>query len=177
MEPLKIGTEVFVARWGYKEESEPCPECLGKRFLTVILGDDSRVTIDCAGCAAGYEPPRGVVKSTKRYPEVLTGTITGMEIKHGQLKYRTDSSYSVESVNIFLNREDAMRRAEEIAIEETKSAHEYLIVQKQNRNRTWAWNVHYYREKIRDAEKDIKLYTEKLAVALPKVREEKAAAK
>jgi hypothetical protein len=43
------------------EVTENCPDCFGKKYLTVILGDDSEVKIDCRTCALGYEPPRGYI--------------------------------------------------------------------------------------------------------------------
>src|ERR1035437_9038583 len=82
METYAIGQELFWAKLETVEMHIQCPDCFGKRFLTVILGDDSKVTIECSGCRSGYDQPRGYVSVHQYRHFVVTGKITGIEIKN-----------------------------------------------------------------------------------------------
>ena len=76
----QIGDIAWHAESGTRQETEVCPECCGKKYLTVILGDDSQVTIDCAGCASGYDPSKGYVSYWAHSAKVRQVMISGMEI-------------------------------------------------------------------------------------------------
>jgi hypothetical protein len=178
---FKINDVVFWARYERKERWIKCPECMGKKFLTVIMGDDSQVTIDCVGCVGGqYEGPRGVIV-TYDYEGYVTKTkIDGMEIGQEKTKYKSSicsgegysSYYTLETEDIFLTEAEAIARTVELTaqadIKESKR-----LTQKHDRNRTWAWNAHYHRDRLRQANKDLIYHTAQLERAKYHVKDEK----
>ena len=113
-----IGDKVWHASCKSTKERVTCPECFGKKYLTVILGDDSQVTIDCAGCASGYDPPRGYINYWKQYVDVSLVIIERVEINPDYVEYginRTDCSYRiVKATDVFLTKKEAEIRAQEL---------------------------------------------------------------
>ena len=84
----KIGDTVWYAQLKSVTKSVKCPDCFGDKFLTVIKGDSSQVTIDCAGCSSGYNPPNGYVNYTA-YEVAVTPVVierkeeTSLEVRYG----------------------------------------------------------------------------------------------
>ena len=156
------------------EERVVCPECFGKKYLTVILGDDSQVTIDCAGCASGYDPPKGYVTYRKQDVDVSQVTIDRVEINPDYVEYGFDRvGYGIriaKDTEIFATKEEAEIRAKELA-EEWNQVQLDRIHQKKKNDRTWAWHVHDYRKQIREAEKTIEYATAKLDAAAAHVKQ------
>jgi len=170
MKIYNIGDRVWYAGRESKKERITCPECFGKKYLTVILGDDSRVTIDCAGCAAGYDPPRGYVEYWKQTFDVYRIIIDGVKINRNHVEYLYNYHRIAEDTEIFSSEEKAESRAKELAEEYNKQELQ-RIHRKEKNNRTWAWHVHYYRKMIRDAQKEIERAQEKLDAAKQKAKE------
>ena len=176
MEIYSIGDKVWYAGRESKIERVTCPECFGKKYLTVILGDDSKVTIDCAGCAAGYDPPKGYVEYYKQFFNVSEITIDGVEMDRQKVQYKFGGSlcsyHIADGEDVFSSKEAAEARAKELAEEHNKQELE-RIHRKEKNNRTWSWHVHYYRKMIRNAKKEIERAEQKLDAAKAKVKEEK----
>lgn len=118
MSKYKIGDEVWFAEWRNGEDYITCPDCFGKKFLTVILGDGSQVTIDCAGCALGYEPPRGIVKIYTHGADARQVTITRVntELVNGNevSRYSFYGGYEAEEARLFDEKEDAVAASDVI---------------------------------------------------------------
>lgn len=174
MKTYNIGDKVWYAKRQSKKEKVTCPECFGKRYLTVILGDDSKVTIDCAGCTAGYNSPTGYVTYYKRDIDVSKVTIGGIRITCDCVEYEINktscSCNIVKDSDIFWGRIEAEVRAKELA-EEWNKEQLAKIHRKVKNNHTWSWHVHYHRKQIRDAEKTIEYATKQLNVAKDKAKE------
>lgn len=155
------------------EEVVTCPECFGEKYLTVILGDGSQVTIDCAGCASGYDPPKGYVSYYKSSVEVELVTICKVEIYQDHAEYGfngTDSFHHIaKDTDLFATKEEATIRAKELA-EEWNKEQLAKIHRKEKNHRDWSWHVHYYRRQIRDAEQKIEYATKQLDAAKAHVK-------
>jgi len=168
MKIYNIGDKVWYSGRKSTTESVVCPECFGKKYLTVTLGDDSQVTIDCAGCASGYDPPRGYKTYYKQDIEVSQVTICQIEIEPTSVEYGFNSfdrrHYRVKETDLFTTKEKAEIRAKELA-EQWNQEHLAKIHRKEQNNRTWSWHVHYYRKMIRDAEHNIERAKKKLDAA------------
>lgn len=177
MARFKIGDQVWVAKNRGIERWITCPDCFGKRYLTVTLGDDSQVTIDCAGCARGYEPPRGVISTHDYEATVLNVELTSVEseLKEGVEveRYGHSGCYREDGENVFATEAEAMVRADVFA-KERKAEEEARLLRKEKETRTWAWNAHYHRSRIKDANKELVYHTAKLNAALQHVKAEKA---
>lgn len=177
MNKFDIGQEVWTSGYSRREKQKTCPDCFGKKFLTVILGDDSRVYIDCAGCSRGYESPCGYVTDYEYGERVEPRTITGMEIneEHGDqvIRYKF-SCYTFESDLVFATREEAQEKSIELGKAQKLDDEKRMLTQKENRQRTWSWNATYHRSEIKRLEKDLAYHKEKLNVAASKLVTESA---
>jgi hypothetical protein len=171
-----IGDKVWYASVEHFEKYMTCPDCLGHKFLRVIFGDGTECSIDCAGCSAGYEPPRGVVEYYGYEICVREVTIGGMEVqKDKPITYkfdcRTCSCSLAEEDRLSITKEDAEATAKILAAKMSQDAID-RIERKEKDTRTWAWNATYHRGKIKAAERDIAYHTDKLNAALRHKKEE-----
>lgn len=176
MARFKIGDKVWVAKNNAKEEFIPCPDCLGKRYLTVTMGDDSQVTIDCVCCRRGYEGPAGVISTYEYQPIVLYVELTSVESELKEdvevERYGHSGCYREDGENVFATEAEAKVRAD-IFAKERKAEEEARLLRKEKETRSWAWNAHYHRKCIKQAEKDLAYHASKLNAALPHVKAEK----
>lgn len=159
-----IGDTVWAASVEHYEAHEQCPDCFGKKFLTVILGDDSQVTIDCDTCAPGYEPPRGYIIFNQYKPRFRQIVIDRMEVEQSGIRYQSKCHYMFSQSDVFDTKEEAESRAAEKAKKLSNDEIERLK-KKERPAQTWAWNVRYYRREIRHAKKKIEYFTAKLKAA------------
>ena len=168
----KIGNVVWYAQVKCFEGTEPCPDCFGQRALTVIKGDGSQVSIECAGCASGYDTSKGYVTYHGWKSDVCQVRIERVEITDQGVEYGHSQSYRVSEDEVFDTKEEAEKRADE-KWKEHNAQELARIHQKEKHNRTLSWNAHYHRDCIRRAEKDLAYHTAKLSVAKVKAKERK----
>ena len=147
-----------------KETFLQCPDCFGKKFLRVILGDDSEVTVDCSLCERGYLGPQGLIISHDYAADIEMRVITSIEVRDGEFHYGFYQRSGAER-NCFTSPDDAKIRASELQ-KEYEDREQARLAGRENPNRSWAWNVNYHRGSIRRAKKDIEYHTKKLAMAL-----------
>lgn len=170
-----IGEDVFVADVKREPKWITCPDCLGNKYLTVIMGDETRHTIDCSRCSRGWEPPIGKIETFTEEVSARQATITGVEQR--QEKGLVRARYHVgcwifDDDRVFKTKEEALIGAEAIRQEHLAYEKE-RVTSKEKDGKTWAWNVRYYREQIKNGHEQVKRYTEKLEAAKQHVKENK----
>ncbi len=177
MAKYKIGDVVWAANRRRVEKSMVCPDCLGKKFLTVILGDDSRVTINCSFCDGGlYSGPCGLIHYCQEEVQAEMITIEGLEEMAGNVTYKYNVNdegccYDViKEQDVFPTKEEAQNRALTLAQEYEQSERD-RINYKLKPAKTWAWHVRYYRNNIRQAQKEIERSTLQLEAAKKHIKE------
>jgi hypothetical protein len=169
---FNIGDKLFLASCDNQDKHILCPDCLGKKRLTVIMGDGEYVSIPCANCGTGYNEPSGYVRIYEYMPKVREVIITGVQIAQGQpTEYRSDC-YSLQEENLFKTKEEAEIKAKELADKHSKEELDRFN-RKEKDTRSWAFNVSYHRQCIKRAEKDLEYHRGKLLIASSKVRAEK----
>lgn len=165
-----IGDGCWRATWTSRQYPVTCPDCLGSGRLRVIMGDESVVSIECAGCQRGYDAPTGTVLIYERKPRAEAGTVRGMEITGEKIEYIVNDGWRVLEADLFDNEQAALALATIRATEEDKRELDN-IQQKEKPTHTWSWNAHYHRREIKDAERRLTYHRSKLEVAARKVRE------
>lgn len=164
-----IGDKVWIASLLYKKQQTICPHCLGKKYLTVIMGDESRVTIECAGCQSGFDPPRGFVNYYGFEPEVKQITIEGMDTTPYQTEYKYNCSKfsynTVQEKDLFPNKELADQKVNQLIEEKNKEEMDKLH-SKEQKHHTWSWNATYHRNQIKTLERDLEYHRTKLNYAI-----------
>lgn len=175
MQPkFQIGDDVWFAKFENTEASIVCPDCGGTKHVTVEMFDGTRHTLNCEGCKVGFEGPRGRLKTWERKPVALPVRVSSVSIEADKIEYRVNGGWIADEDRLFLTKEEAMVRADEVAAEATREESERLQ-RKLKADRTWAWHVHYHRRAVRQAEKDLAYHTSKLNVARAKAKESEAA--
>jgi hypothetical protein len=169
---FEIGQKVWLASWESFADYVTCPDCGGTGRLRVTFHDETTVSIECAGCSAGYEPPKGYLKVYNRRAMVEEVTITGVEIRDGKPEWKSDRRYIMDERDVSETEAGALERAKERAQEADREERE-KIAAKEKPTRTWAWNAHYHRKCIKDAQRNLEYHTAKLSAANLKAREEK----
>jgi len=170
----EVGQQVWWATCQTSEHFEKCPDCGGTGRLRVTFHDETQVSIDCANCASGYNPPTGLVKWYGRAAEARLITITGFEFTDGKASYHAGigpgSYYRIDESELFDAETDAKAHADKLAAEHD-AAERARVLNKEKNTRSWAWNASYHRNIIKRAEKDIAYHAAKLAVAALKAKE------
>lgn len=172
---FQIGQEVWLASYDSSEDRITCPDCGGTGRLRVTFHDETTVSIECAGCSLGYDPPTGYVRVYNRHPVARQTTVIGVEVRDGKIEWRTQGHYCPDDGDLFETEEAAMARALEKAADADRKERE-KIATKEKPTRTWAWNAHYHRKEIKRAQHSLEYHGKKLAAANLKTRAEKAAA-
>jgi len=168
---FKLDDKVWCASLESVERQLTCPECLGDRAWTVIMGDGSQVSIECSLCKVGYAKPYGYITYRAYEPKVKQRTITRIEQSRDGYEYTVDECSIVKAV--FENMVDAFQEACRM-VDEYDEAERKRIEQKEKGNKNWAWHVRYHRQCIREAEKSITYHTAKLNIAKAKLGVEDA---
>lgn len=168
---FSVGDVVYYADAGIEKKWITCPDCMGKKYLTVILGDGTTVTIDCVTCSAGWEPPTGIVYTYEYSGGVKRSIVGGMEIKGDKIEYLLDvcgdingcCSYRREK-EVFASPDEAKEKVAELVARHEKEERERLA-RKEKPARKWAWNATYHRNQIKQLTKEIEYHTAKMNAA------------
>lgn len=165
-----LGDQVWYASFETRTKTIVCDDCRGQKYLTVIMGDGSQVTIDCAGCSAGYEPPKGYNTICEGTPNSDLKTIERINIQFDKVEYQS-GCWVLHEDRFFDTKEEADKKAERLAEEYKQEQLHRLKNLKENHKRTWSWNAHYHRRAIKEAQRQLEYHTAKLNVAKIKAKE------
>ena len=171
MSRFNIGDEVYLATFERKAISVTCPDCFGKLKLRVILGDDTELSIDCVGCASGYDPPKGYITNYKWSASAEPKTITGIEekLKDGKVEYTYWFPNCGDSGGkTFATKDEALARADELKAE-YDAEENCRFMAKTKDHRSWAWNVTYHRQCAEKARKDLAYHENKARICAAKM--------
>lgn len=170
----EIGQQVWYAGWQSTPARIVCPDCAGEGRIRVLLPDESMVSVDCVACQRGFERPSGYLECYDRHAVATLTTILGVEMDGGKTEWKTGEGYRTSEADLFDNEVDAYAAAK-VKAEEADREERERIGKKHKDTRSWAWNAHYHRKCIKEAQRQIEYHTSKLAVASLKAKEEKAA--
>ena len=178
MSEFKIGDQVWLARFEVVASSVECPDCGVTGRLRVTFHDETQVSINCANCARGYEPPTGRVTVHERKAIAHPCVVTGMEITAEGIEYHLSggAGYHFRSRDVFSTIEGAEARGTVLA-EEAKKEELARVYRKERNTRSWAWHASYHRNEIKRCQKEIERHTARLNVASLKARDERATKK
>ena len=160
-----IGDKVWVAHWDKDKRWETCPHCLGKKYLTIIMGDESQVSIDCICCTDQWKSP-GKIPIYDYLPKAEEITIDGYEVSkdHGARKIHYRSGCHGYD-NAFATKEEALDFAL-AKIEQQKAEDERTLnCTKEKAEKSWSHNAAYHLEQIANFEKQLEYHRTKLDVA------------
>ena len=160
--PFEFGQVVFIARASSHDRQEiPCPVCYGKRRVTVILGNDEQVSIECEYCSHGCNPASGRASEWKPWSSVVETTVTGIKLEHGKWCIEC-AAYVGSDAEIFTTREAAEEARIVMfaaAIERAQACNHSM---KYNGRKRLSWHVGYHRAAVRRAQHDLEYHGRKV---------------
>jgi hypothetical protein len=167
-----IGDQVWYCDFGRHETLVTCPECLGAKHLTVIMGDGEQVQIPCRCCEEGLLP-QGYVREYEWSPKVVQAAISGMEVNGKKVEYHigTQCCYRRFDEDAVFDTEDEALAYGQIKAAEHEIDERQSLQSKMKDHRSWAWHAAYYRREIRDLEKRLATTRERLGVAQSKAKD------
>ena len=163
-----VGDEVYwVESSSNYSKSVPCPMCFGKRFVTIILGNEESERIECGYCQKGYDRASGIATVWKPDAVVHKKEISGVSTKNGiryELGYR-----SIEEHEIFTNEDDANIEREKRYKLEVERSDRWFKDNFVNAKKNQVWSTGYHRRCIKDAKKTISWHEARLCMIKDKV--------
>ncbi|MEE8522160.1 MAG: hypothetical protein V3S83_12440 [Gemmatimonadota bacterium] len=150
-----IGDTVFIA-WGSAHHSveKKCSICFGRREVHIILGDGSRVAVQCGGCGRGYEGPTGISMAYEAHVGVQKAEVSGIEKRGDGFRYSFSPSPG-DILGVFDTEEDAALAAAKAlpGLEAYRDQADAGVTQDKWDSSTWS--VYYHRSQIRRAKKTL----------------------
>lgn len=172
MKEYKVGDKVYHAWTGIKEISRPCPICFGKRKVTLILGNEDTVILDCSYCSRGYESSSGLEYFNEHIVEVKPETITEVRIEENEKGRKIgylSNNYILQPEDTFDNEEDARLRSLQLVIDRNK-ADMLALAQKEKVDRSYAWNAGYHLKSAKRAQTDYEYHSKKAVIMESKAK-------
>ena len=177
-----IGDPIIYIQHSYEATREVCDQCFGKKFLTVILGNDEHVTIECQNCleraGSGYygfeKTPSGYTNHRMGKWVARHGNVTGMSKAWGTEAEEYPVQYAIHGDQpsgslIHESLDSAQLEVDRL----NKAADEFEAGTNKNKDnrshngesQSWAWQARYNRNQIKEAIKDIAYASERIKIA------------
>ena len=173
---FNVGDTVFVAGYGDYEKKVQCPVCFGKKKVTLILGDDTHIELDCDYCRRGYEGSLGWVMEAGERGRVDACVITARGEKHTaegiEYTYISDRFFFSPS-NAFATREEAQVRADELAKERKRSDCTRAAAIKDDQNKSYSRLAGCFLKKAKESRAEAERYEAKAVICKQKARKAK----
>jgi len=170
---FKIGDTVWVGEFQQRKDRVPCPVCFTKRYVTLILGDDTEVEVECKFCDVGHFGAQGYVIDGYHYVTTATPkTITGMDIRKDEITYWFGGIGHQEE-RVAATEEEAVAKAQVDADKYNTNKRELQLERKHTSYKSYTWNAGYFMKKAKGALQDHKHYTEKAKIMESKARPRK----
>ena len=168
--PFPLGTWVWAISPESRREKVTCPDCAGKRVLTLTLGNGDEHVMQCENCRSGYDN--------------ATGYINVYVFEHRPEKFQCEALYSVDhegrtryqylgrvmdSTDLYVDYDvcaEACRLKNIILHAEQDSRHLAIL---ESKRKSLAFSVSYWRKKVKDLERDLERARQRLNECKPKV--------
>jgi hypothetical protein len=159
--PFKIGDVFWIEDGLYQQEIIICPMCAGNKYVTVVLGSNEAVDIECECCAVGYCGSQGYIKESKLEPKAVRFEIAKVvEWRDGKWTVANLVGRSVRFDRLFETEgwamASAVKRMEDL--EESNMQNR----RKKKYGKASTWSIRYHQRQIADAEKTIAWHRNKI---------------
>ena len=166
MKNIKVGSTIYVSRFGQKEVFLKCPVCFGEKIVTLILGNGDKVEMPCECCSRGVEPSTGYVKEWRMEAGVESVIITKIETTIDA----NGETYEYISDNRIFYPKDIFITEQEAVEESIKRADKYNLDQetkaefvKGKPDKNYTWNAGYHIREAKKAKEKVDYHT-KMAI-------------
>ena len=173
MNEIKVGDRLWIPRFDRKPEKVPCPVCFRRKHVTLILGDDSCIEVECDYCGKGYGHPQGTVTEYKMGPRAELFRVTGIRTEttdKGTVNEYMSGCYIAHEGDLFPTEEEALEEAKKRMVEnqnELDSREDHI---KKNAHKSFTWHVGYYKNEIKRRREELVSYERKLKLCEKRAR-------
>lgn len=167
--PFALDTELWWTGNGYAETWVECPECAGTKAITMIQGNGTRVSIDCAACSMGYEPPRGVIKQVthQHKPERYTPRrvkVDGDEIWYSEASPFESGYTQVSAKSLFASKDDCQTACDDLNHQRNLMERKRDVDNLLYKRKKMAWSVHYWGRMLANKQRELETIKARLSV-------------
>ena len=160
--PFSIGETFWRPVLTPQQLTVPCPVCSGEKVVTVIIGQDERLMVECDACGLGYEHPRGVIEEWVSDPGAAEFVIEAVEsFMRGEWTVRSTTKERHSFASLCRTESEAL--AVSVAACATQ-AEENMRRRQHHRGRVSkaTWSVQYHRAMIKDLERQLAWHRAKI---------------
>jgi hypothetical protein len=134
--------------------------CFGKRFVTIILGDESKTESECGMCSHGLDRATGQAKTWEATATIYSGKITGISTREGtkyEVGYKTVTAHECFDSELEAT---PVREAKQKEAEDQRD--NWFKDSFVNCKKSQLWNAGYHRSCIESAERTIQWHKARL---------------
>jgi hypothetical protein len=160
--PFEIGDVYWIAVSMPQSEEVTCPMCCGNKFVTLVLGTNEAVDIECEACSLGYIGSRGFIDQYKQEPSTKRFEIASVEEwRDGEWTVRSPGGMRMSFDRLYQTEAQALAVAEQNAKNLEDKNMESLRLKKYGR--ASSWKILYHEKQIRDYEQKIKWHRDHIS--------------
>lgn len=171
-----IGDTVWYHNSDVFEEWVDCPCCGGTKKIHFILWNGEEGDLACDECNRSWDGPLGKIKKNRHENYVSHGEIIGLDIDPNEVRYKVSYTacssswrnlYEYEIFSTLAEAEEALNAR----VKGRQKIDEERYKEKARPRAKWAANLSYYRQRIKDLERDLAYANKQLQWAKTKVKE------
>ena len=170
----QIGDKVWWATHDTEEKHTTCEDCLGSKYVKVIMGGGTEHSIQCENCKRGWLGPVGYTVHHEGVYAVKERIIKGISIQDSVIEYQlylTSNSWNnAQESQLFTDKGQAEEHAKQLTIE-LNERNEKNKYKKTKEHKNWAYHVSYHRNCYKKAMKDAEYHQSMLNYAKTKTKE------
>jgi len=165
---LNVSDKIWLAQVCQERVKQTCPICFGKLAVTLILGDDSQVAVECDYCGKGFEGPRGYVTTHESKSDPVQIEITGREMRQGGIEevwtYQFGECYIAKSDQLFETQAEAVVKCTALAAEHEEDKAARAEHRKQYGHKSFTWAAGYHLREIENHERQLAWHRKRVEV-------------
>lgn len=171
---LNAGDKIWLAHVRQERINVTCPICFGKLKVTLILGDDSQVEVECDYCGKGFEGPQGYVTTYEFKSDPVQIEITGRGMHQSGIEevwtYQYSGCYIANSDQLFKTQAEAVVKCVELVAEHEENKAAHAEKRKQYGHKSYTWAAGYHLREIKSHEHQLAWHQQRVQVCKAKSR-------
>ena len=157
--PFAVGEHLWWTGRGSYEKQITCPECVGTKVVTMILGNGDTHALQCACCTRGCGPALGTITRHVREHTPTAFTPARVILGHSGICYSESPpeamAYSYTEAKDLYRDRDECQAACEAKVSDWRTQEQIDIKNMSSRaKKDLTWSVHYWSRMVKDRERE-----------------------
>ena len=162
--PFAIGQKVWWIGQGHNTRVIVCPECMGTKAVTMILGNGTEISLGCRACTSGFNSPTGT--RTEIYYEHIPHLFICTDVRaegRGEFRYAGGGHDYINSETLFEDHAECIKECDRLNEEKTQQERDRDLQNILGARKDMAWSAHYWTRKRSDLRKELESVERRLA--------------